>query len=81
MAVEPPKIAEAKCSYRKMLRPEESKKPSYRYSLRPASVAAAEKEPNATEVPTKAVTKILEGRDKRFQAFPCSSPTSYKELM
>ena len=60
MAVEPPKIAEAKCSHRRTLRPEDSKPPRQRYSLRLANIAAAEKQPNASAVPTKAVTKILE---------------------
>lgn len=64
MAAEPPKIAEAKCSHNRMLRPEESKPPRYRYSLRRANMAAREKQPKATAVPTKALTKILEVDNK-----------------
>lgn len=60
MAAEPPKIEDAKCSHNRMLRPEESRPPRYRYSLRLANMAANEKQLNASAVPTKALTKILE---------------------
>jgi hypothetical protein len=41
------------------------------YSLRLANIAAAEKQANANAVPTKAVTKILEGKHKRVVALSC----------
>ena len=49
----------ANCSQRRMERAEESKPPRYRYSLRLAIMAAAEKHPKAIAVPTNAVTRIL----------------------
>ena len=62
-AAEPPKIAEAKCNQRRMVRPEESTPPTY--SLHLANIVAAEKQANANAIPTKVVTKILEGKRKR----------------
>ncbi len=73
-AAKPPKIAEAKCSQRRMVRPEESTPP--RYSLRLANIAATKKQANANAVPTKAVTKILEGKHKRVVI---KRPYAYQE--
>jgi hypothetical protein len=54
-----PKIEVANCSQRRMERPDESRPPRYRYSLRLAMMAAPEKHAKATAVPTNAVTRIL----------------------
>ena len=54
-----PKIEAANCSQRRMERPDESRPPRYRYSLRLAMMAAPEKHPKAIAVPTKTVTRIL----------------------
>lgn len=62
MAVDPPNNEEAKCNQKRMERPEERTPPKYRYSLRLANIAAAEKQPKATAVPTKALTRMLQDR-------------------
>ena len=54
-----PKIEVANCSQRRIERPDESRPPRYRYSLRLAMMAAPEKHPKAIAVPTKTVTRIL----------------------
>lgn len=54
-----PKIEVANCSQRRMERPDESRPPRYRYSLRLAMMAAPEKHPKAIAVPTNAVARIL----------------------
>lgn len=54
-----PKMEVANCSQRRMERPDESRPPRYRYSLRLAMMAAPEKHPKAIAVPTNAVTRIL----------------------
>lgn len=59
-AMEPPKIEAAKCSHKRMERPEESRPPRYKNSRRLAIMAAAEKQPKATAQPTKALTTMLQ---------------------
>ena len=63
-----PKIEVANCSQRRIERPDESRPPRYRYSLRLAMMAAPEKHPKAIAVPTNAVTRILvdEQEQKQF---------------
>lgn len=58
--MEPPKIEDANCNQSRMDRPEESRPPRYKYSLRLATIAAPEKQPKAREQPTKALTKMLQ---------------------
>lgn len=58
-AMEPPKIADAKCNQKSMASPDESRPPRYKNSLRLATIAAAEKQPKATPQPTKAPTRML----------------------
>ncbi|GER50594.1 transmembrane protein 252 [Striga asiatica] len=62
--IEPPKIEDAKCNHRRMERPEESRPPRYRNSLRLATMAAAEKEAKAKAQPTKAPTRMLQKGSK-----------------
>lgn len=59
-AVEPPNMEDASCSHRRMDRPEPSRPPRKRNWRRLATNAAAEKQPKARAVPTKAVTRILQ---------------------
>lgn len=62
IVVDPPNIEEAKFNQKRMERQEERTPPKYRNSLRLANIAATEKQPKATAVPTKALTRMLHGR-------------------
>lgn len=53
-------MEEAKCNQNRMERPDERRPPRYKYSLRLATMAAAEKQPNATAHPTKAPITMLQ---------------------
>lgn len=57
---EPLKIEDANCSQNSIERPEERRPPRYKYSLRLATMAAAEKQPKANAQPTKAPTTMLQ---------------------
>lgn len=59
VAVEP-KTEAAKLSHTRIERPEDSRPPKYKKSLRLATVAAAEKHPKARAVPPKADTSMLQ---------------------
>nr|GMC80921.1 40S ribosomal protein S14 [Ipomoea batatas]GMC80922.1 40S ribosomal protein S14 [Ipomoea batatas]GMC85253.1 40S ribosomal protein S14 [Ipomoea batatas] len=58
-AIEPPKMEDANCNQNSRERPDESRPPRYRYSLRLATMAAAEKQPNTKAQPTNAPTRML----------------------
>lgn len=64
IASEPPKKYDAILNQHMMERPEDSKPPRYRYSLRLANMAAAEKQAKASAVPTNAPTRMLQYQKK-----------------
>lgn len=59
-AMEAPKMEDAKCNQKRRETPDERRPPRYKYSLRLANMAAAEKQPKTRAQPTKAPSTMLQ---------------------
>lgn len=65
--MEPPKMEDASCNQQRRETPDERSPPRYKYSLRLATMAAAEKQPKATAQPTKAPITMLQYKECKHQ--------------
>lgn len=66
-AMAPPKMEDAKCNHMRRETPDERRPPRYKYSLRLANMAAAEKQPKTTPQPTKAPSTMLQQKKIMYQ--------------